>query len=65
MMNIYEVRCLVPARSAREAVEELGGRSAAWLDDVVLGIVLVEEGRAQAEDERSYDPADHPLAVRL
>jgi hypothetical protein len=64
MINIYEVRALVPARSAREALEELGGRSATWLDDVVTGIVLVEEGRAQPE-EHSYDPADHPLAVRL
>lgn len=64
-MNVYEVRCLVPARSAREAVEELGGRSPAWLDDVVSGVVLVEEGGPQLGTEPSYDPADHPLAVRL
>jgi hypothetical protein len=64
MMNIYEVRCLIPARNAREAVEELGGRSSAWLDDVVTGVVLVEELHEQPE-ERSYDPADHPLVVRL
>ena len=65
MMNIYEVRCMVPARSAREAVEELGGRSAGWLDDVVSGVVLVEEGGAEPGGDPSFDPADHPLAVRL
>ena len=65
MQNIYEVRCLVPARNAREAIEELGGRSTAWLDDVVTGVVLFEEGRAEPAPEASYDPADHPLAVRL
>jgi len=64
MLNVYEVRCMVPARSAREAVEELGGRSAAWLDDVVSGVVLVEEG-AEPSTDASYDPADHPLVVRL
>lgn len=63
-MKIYEVRCLVPARSAREAIEELGGRSAGWLDDVVSGVVLVEEQQA-ADPEHTYDPADHPLAVNL
>jgi hypothetical protein len=65
MMNVYEVRCMVPARSAREAVEELGGRSAAWLDDVVSGVVLVDEGGAEPSMDASYDPADHPLVVRL
>ena len=60
----WEVRLIVHAPSAREAVEELGGRSSGWLDDVVTRVTALEMPPAD-ESLATFDPADHPLSVRL
>ena len=60
--KVYEVRALVPARSARHALDELCGRTIQWWDDVAVSVSLAS---ASEPGEAVYDPADHPEVVEV